>query len=88
MVGGVQPLECRLDVVVTAKSMVLLDFFHPQGHLGGGPTRVVDLRQGPQAAICVLTVGLVLLRLQVRAVCILKRRAQGVTLGIITAGLC
>ena len=37
---------------------VLLDRFREQVRLGGGPTRVVDLRKVENAAICVFTIRL------------------------------
>ena len=40
---GVAVLE--VDILVTAKPTVLLYRFRQQGRLGGGPTRVVDLRK-------------------------------------------
>lgn len=49
----------EVDIVVTAKPKVLLDRFRQQGRLGGGPTRVVDLRKVQKAAIRVFTDKLV-----------------------------
>ena len=53
----------EVGVVVTAKPKVLLHHVRLQGRLGGGPTRVVDLRKVRKAAICVFTASILALSL-------------------------